>query len=91
METYTYMYSDPEAFGTEPAPQFRWKRGSRYVELGIEAGPEAKIELLQNLPDAGFESREAFETWCREALEELGPQEAHRLAWGQRAAFMRRR
>lgn len=87
-QAYTYMYTDAEAFGIHPAPQFRWQRGSRYVELGINAGP-GQTDLLQNVPESGFGNREEFVAWCREALDEMGPQEAHRLAWGMREASRR--
>lgn len=88
MQPYTYMYTDPEAFGIDPAPQFRWQRGSRYVELGINAGP-GQTELLQHVPESGFENREEFVAWCHEVLDEMGPQEAHRFAWGIRQASRR--
>ncbi|QSB05753.1 hypothetical protein [Natronoglycomyces albus] len=84
-EKYTYTHEAPEWFRVKNAPMFGWQRGSQYVELFVSGKNRLRHQYV---PEGGFDSQEEFDAYCREALEEMGPEQAHRLAWRIEHAFL---
>ena len=78
---YTYVYEDPSAWGgIKLYPYFGWHKESQYVDLGV--GPDT-VDVLQHVPDGGFTSQEEFDSYCREAIAEMGPAECRKYAYEQ--------